>query len=375
MPEISANSAPVPSAAKPAVAADAPASTEDSNNNQPFEGVLKDHLGDKQADKPLDGSAAPATADPAAAPVLAGDGKELPPDIAALIVASQPGLPAPAAVVASTDATLDPVGDEASVAALVRAPLSAAWAALRSNDQDVLRDARSTADAKVAVASKGFTTGTEQTAPWPGLGALLSESAAFKPGQSGATALAEAVSAKDVALLLAEARSVTSPAPSTGTMIPATGTTSSTTTPPAVPSTPLPFAQPGWEQGLGNRVLWMVNQQVQTAELRMNPAHLGPIEVRISIRDDQATVSFVSAHGQVREALQAAIPQLREMLGNNGLNLADVNIAQHSFADARQRPDDAPSRANGGQGEAGTGEVHTEILQPVGRLGLIDYYA
>lgn len=375
MPEISANSAPVQLAAKPNLAADAPAASEDSYNNQPFDGVLQRSLSGKQETKPTDEPTTPSASEPVAAPVLAVDGKELPPDIAALIAASQPALTAQAAVVSSTDATQGAVGDEASMT-LARATLPAVLAALRTNDSDVLRDPRSTAEAKVAVASKGVVTDSEQTAPWPGLGALLSESAAFKPGQSGAAALTEGVSAKDIAsLLIVDARSVTSPAPSMSASVPATGTASTTTTPAAVPSTPLPFAQPGWEQGLGNRVMWMVNQQVQTAELRMNPAHLGPLEVRISIRDDQATVSFVSAHGQVREALQAAIPQLREMLGNNGLNLADVNIAQHSFADARQRPDDPPSRADGGQGEAVAGESHSETLQLVGRLGLIDYYA
>ena len=107
----------------------------------------------------------------------------------------------------------------------------------------------------------------------------------------------------------------------------------------------------------------------------MNPAHLGPLEVRISIRDDQATISFVSAHGQVRDALQAAIPHLREMLGDNGLNLSNVDIAQHSFADTRQRPDNPQTRRDGGQGEATAGETHSETLHPVGRLGLVDDYA
>lgn len=371
MPEISANSAPVQPAAKPVLAADAPASSEDSYNNQPFDGVLQRRLGGKQETKPADEPATPSTSEPAVPPVLAADGKELPPDIAALIAASQP---AQAAAAPPVDATLGAAGDEASMT-LARATLPAALAALRTNDQDVLRDPRLTADAKVAAASKGSVAASEQTVPWPGLGALLSKSAEFKPGQSGTTALTEGVSAKDITLLLADARSVTAPVFNMSALVSASSTASTTTTPPAVPSTPLPFAQPGWEQGLGNRVMWMVNQQVQTAELRMNPAHLGPLEVRISIRDDQATVSFVSAHGQVRDALQAAIPQLREMLGNNGLNLADVNIAQHSFADARQRPDDPQSRTGGGQGEAATGESHSETLQLVGRLGLIDYYA
>ena len=373
MPEISANIAPVQPTAKTAVAADAPAAGEYSYNNQPFDGVLQHRLGNKQETKLVDEAAAPSASDPAAAPVLAADGKELPPDIAALIAASQPALIAQTAVASPVDVTPEAVGDAGLT--LARATLPAALAALRTNDSDLLRDPRSTADAKLAAASKGVVTDKEQTAPWPGLGALLSESAAPKTGQSGTTTLTEAVSAKDITLLLADARSVTSPAPSISASVPVGSTTPITTTPAAVPSTPLPFAQPGWEQGLGNRVMWMVNQQVQTAELRMNPAHLGPLEVRISIRDDQATVSFVSAHGQVRDALQAAIPHLREMLGNNGLNLADVNIAQHSFADARQRPGQPPSQQGGGQEQSTSGESPTETTHILGRLGLVDYYA
>jgi flagellar hook-length control protein FliK len=387
MPEISANSAPVQSAAPPTRQSDTPVENEDSYNNQPFDGVLQRRLSDKPEARRADEPSAPSTGETAAAPVLAADGKELPPDIAALIAASQPVLAAQPAVVSTTDAppdaTPDTVGIEAGIA-LARAPLPAALAALRINNPDVMLDARSTADTKMAaaakdstsgLASKSFVTGSGEATPWPGLGALLSEGASPKPSQPGTSALVEAAPAKDIALLLADARSVTSPTPSTTSLVAATGTTPLTTTPPAVPSTPLPFAQPGWEQGLGNRVMWMVNQQVQTAELRMNPAHLGPLEVRISIRDDQATVSFVSAHGQVREALQAAIPQLREMLNNNGLNLADVNIAQHSFADTRQRPGDPQSQSSRGQGETASGESHGETLALVGRLGLIDDYA
>ncbi|MCW8956420.1 MAG: flagellar hook-length control protein FliK, partial [Gammaproteobacteria bacterium] len=85
-----------------------------------------------------------------------------------------------------------------------------------------------------------------------------------------------------------------------------------------------------WSQGLTDQVSWMMRGNIQSAAIRLNPAHLGPLEVKLSIEDDVARLSFVSSHAPVREALDAAMPRLREMLEQQGINLADVDISQHS---------------------------------------------
>lgn len=89
---------------------------------------------------------------------------------------------------------------------------------------------------------------------------------------------------------------------------------------------------------------------MDTAEIHLNPPHLGPVEVRISMnQDQQASIQFVSAHAGVREAIEAAVPQLREMLGNQHVALADVNVSnqapQQQFAgreDGRQQNQQQP---------------------------------
>jgi flagellar hook-length control protein FliK len=106
-----------------------------------------------------------------------------------------------------------------------------------------------------------------------------------------------------------------------------------------------PLRQPGWDQALSERVMWVVNQKFQGVELKLNPAHLGPIEVRVQMQNDQAQVSFVAQHGPVREALEAALPRLREMFSANGFNLVDVNVSQHSFAEQQRH-----ARTAGGSG-------------------------
>ena len=143
----------------------------------------------------------------------------------------------------------------------------------------------------------------------------------------------------------------------------------------------VPFGRPGWDNALGNRVLWMVNQNVQSAELRLNPANLGPLEVRISVEGDQAHVTFSAHHANVREAIEAAVPRLREMLGESGLSLANVDVSQQGFANHRGG---AADEQGGGSSASGTlaesEEQHPESgpgAQAILRrgIGLVDYYA
>jgi flagellar hook-length control protein FliK len=94
---------------------------------------------------------------------------------------------------------------------------------------------------------------------------------------------------------------------------------------------------PAWPQAVGERVQWMVNQQLQKAEIRLDPPELGSLEVRVVIQKEHAQVTFAAPNAQVRDALEAAIPRLREMLGEQGLDLANVDIGQHSFAEQREQ--------------------------------------
>lgn len=91
-----------------------------------------------------------------------------------------------------------------------------------------------------------------------------------------------------------------------------------------------------WGQGMGKQILWMVNQNINSAELRLNPAKLGPLEVRIDMDNDQVNVVFSSRHADVRDAVEQALPRLREMFEDKGLNLSDADVSQHSFAEQRE---------------------------------------
>ncbi len=121
----------------------------------------------------------------------------------------------------------------------------------------------------------------------------------------------------------------------------ATGTLSSPAQNPAgamqglnVPLQPL-ANQGAWAKGLGNRMLTMSEDGIQTARIKLYPEHLGPLEVRIQLDQDVAKVWFGTNHGQTREALESALPRLKEMFQEQGMNLVQADVdprQQHSQA-------------------------------------------
>jgi len=120
--------------------------------------------------------------------------------------------------------------------------------------------------------------------------------------------------------------------------------------PSAIPTLNLhqPLNRPEWRDEMASRVSWLVKNDQSSAQLRINPAHLGPMEISIKISQDQASVSFVSQHIQVREAVEQAVPRLREMLEQQGLNLTDVDISS-GYSQAGQAD-------SGAEDEAGVSE-------------------
>lgn len=137
-----------------------------------------------------------------------------------------------------------------------------------------------------------------------------------------------------------------------------------------------PVGEAGWDKALGGHVLLLAQYKNPVAELRLNPPHLGPLEVRINMEGDQASVSFTTHHGQVREALETALPRLREMLAEQGIALTQADVSHQQLARDGQGPG-TQSATTGESGQAGE-DVETQAHAPrvvAVRLGLVDYYA
>lgn len=99
------------------------------------------------------------------------------------------------------------------------------------------------------------------------------------------------------------------------------------TPPPLHTSIPTPIAQRQWADDFGQKITWLATQNQQRAELHLNPAHLGPLDVTLKLNGDQATALFSSPHAAVREAIEQSLPKLREMFADNGIMLGGATVS------------------------------------------------
>jgi flagellar hook-length control protein FliK len=90
---------------------------------------------------------------------------------------------------------------------------------------------------------------------------------------------------------------------------------------------------PEFGQGVADRVSLMVDSNLSSAKLQVNPPALGPIEVRIALQAGHAQVWLTSHSAVTRDALESSSPKLREMLGAQGFAHVSVDISQRSFQD------------------------------------------
>lgn len=81
-----------------------------------------------------------------------------------------------------------------------------------------------------------------------------------------------------------------------------------------------------WPQQFGEKVVWMTKTDVQSAQISLNPPELGPIQITLNLSGDQAKISFVSPHLEVRQSIESALPQLKEMLSSSGISLGQANV-------------------------------------------------
>lgn len=143
-----------------------------------------------------------------------------------------------------------------------------------------------------------------------------------------------------------------------------------------VPALTRPLSHPNWNQEVGERIIWMNNRGISSAEIRMNPENMGPITVRIDVDTQQQTsVSFTAQNADVRTALEASIPKLREMLNSQNLNVADVNVSQQSSTSAdsngsqRQNAQMAADASANGQGNRQSNQEVDANGNPIRQVG------
>ena len=138
-----------------------------------------------------------------------------------------------------------------------------------------------------------------------------------------------------------------------------------------------PVLDPAWSNAVGKQVSMLVSRNVRGAELRLSPAELGPVQVQISVDDNVAKVAFTAGQAVTREALEQALPRLREMLADQGMSLGDASVSDQRGGGPGEGGDSAAvagysAEADAAPDDAVPGPVVPGKAEPE---GLLDTYA
>lgn len=119
---------------------------------------------------------------------------------------------------------------------------------------------------------------------------------------------------------------------------------------------PLQLSESQGHDELAERVQVMVSKNLKHVDIRLDPPELGKLQIKLSVNNDQANVQFTVANAQARDLVEHAMPRLREMLAQQGLQLAQGSVQQD---DGRQSAGQFQQQAQqqqaqqGGAGQSG----------------------
>lgn len=150
-----------------------------------------------------------------------------------------------------------------------------------------------------------------------------------------------------------------------------------TPTPAALPT---PLTSQAWPQQLGQQLVQFSQRGgEQHVQMQLNPAELGPLSISLKFGEQGAQAHFLSAHAQVRQVLEQAIPQLREALAEQGISLGETSVGEQRDPNAQafaQSGGNRGSRIGDDIGGDGTEEISALAeSSPLVIDGRVDLYA
>lgn len=116
-----------------------------------------------------------------------------------------------------------------------------------------------------------------------------------------------------------------------------------------------PLSDSAWAKDAGKQIMMMMGRKLDSAQLQVTPANMGPVEVSLKINQDSVNVLFMASSQQTRDSLEQHLPKLASMLAENGLQLGGAQVssgdqnnqsAQQQFNFANQnnpQPEGSPS--------------------------------
>ncbi|KRB05664.1 flagellar hook-length control protein [Pseudomonas sp. Root68] len=150
---------------------------------------------------------------------------------------------------------------------------------------------------------------------------------------------------------------------------------------------PIAMHQSGWTEEVVNRVMYLSSANLKAADIQLQPAELGRLDIRVSMVPDQQTqVTFMSAHPGVREALDGQVHRLRDMFAQQGMGQVDVNVSDQSRGSQQGQEQAGQSQsgrtsASGGRLDSMDDDITPSVAEVAANTSsvigssAVDYYA
>ncbi len=90
------------------------------------------------------------------------------------------------------------------------------------------------------------------------------------------------------------------------------------------------FGAADFHHALGLQVSLWARDGAHAAELRLNPADMGPVSVQITVQGDQAQVSFGADVARTRELIEAGWASLAAAMQEAGFTLTGGGVSEHA---------------------------------------------
>lgn len=137
----------------------------------------------------------------------------------------------------------------------------------------------------------------------------------------------------------------------------------------------LSLLEPNAASQLRERVMYQVNQKIQSAEIRLTPEELGSVQIKINLQQEQLSVQFVVQQSAAKEALEQQMPRLKELLQEQGMALTDGQVHQQQSEQQQSQHERRTAGRGVTSGNAVAEDESVQQVQVAVSDRMVDYYA
>ncbi|MCX2759771.1 flagellar hook-length control protein FliK [Vibrio sp. Sgm 22] len=148
----------------------------------------------------------------------------------------------------------------------------------------------------------------------------------------------------------------------------------------AAQQAPLQLTKELANEQVAEKVQMMMSKNLKNLDIRLDPPELGQMKIRMTMNNDVANVHFTVSNQQARDVIEQTLPRLRDMLAQQGLQLADSSVQQQNSGQGQDRYNNGEqqsgaNRTNGGQGDENLDSGSNLELNVASKRDGISYYA